>query len=75
MTDLERFVALYASFGINVLVNILEDGRKYIVLGDGHTAGADIGVTASSKFEGYPGFYSDVTFTPDGWFESQGFAE
>lgn len=74
MADLERFVALYASFGIDVRVNTLKDGRKYIVLGDGQAA-ADIGVTTSSKFEGYPGFYSDVTFTPDGWFESQGFAE
>ena len=76
MTDLERFVALYASFGINVRINTLKDGRKYIILnGWGAAVDGGIDVTTSSKLEGYPGFYSDVTFTPDGQFESQGFAE
>ena len=73
MTDLENFVALYKSFGINCLVNKYHDGRQFIKLSEDREDG-DV-VTHSKKFTGYYDFYSTVWFTEDGQFIEQGFWE
>lgn len=81
-TDLERFVELYKSFGIDCKVNIAEkDGQlmhvnkddRFILIGDYYDNKHE--TTGSDKFTGYPSFYSDVVFDKDGKFKTQGFWE
>jgi hypothetical protein len=76
-TDLERFVELYQSLGIHVVVNANADGSTWIMLGKAGTEWfSDEGkVTTSKKFNGYNGFYSDIQFDQAGKFVSQGFWE
>lgn len=72
MSDLENFVNLYKSFGIDCIINKKENEQVIILSGSGNT---DMKETSSSKFDGYGGFYSDVKFDLDGKFISQGFWE
>ncbi len=64
MTDLEKFVELYKSFGIELEVK--EEDTHYAIIMEADT---------HPKFEGYNTFYSDVTFDTDGNFLTQGFWE
>ena len=70
-TDLQRFVELYASFGIDCVVH-QENDKQLIDLGD--TSYTDNN-TRSNKFGGYSGFYSCVVFDSKGKFLRQGFWE
>lgn len=70
-SDLERFKSLYESLGIDLIVNETED-LLTVKLGDEY---GDEELTRSSKFSGYSGFFSDIQFTKDGEFISQGFWE
>ena len=76
MTDLEKFVELYKSFGIECKVveekPYNKDGaHKAIYLGDIDSEDA----TTSEKLTGYSGFGSDVIFDMEGKFIRQGFWE
>lgn len=67
MSDLDRFVALYKSFGIELKPEAkTEYGKEIIVV----ELRAD-----DPKFDGYTGFYSDVEFDKGGTFVRQGFGE
>ncbi len=79
-TDLERFIELYRSFGIECKVNKVDVPHQYshmkaddqyIVLTDGHEGKNE---TGDSRFNGY-GMYTDIVFDSDGKFKSQGFWE
>ena len=65
MTDLEKFVALYKSFGIECNV-IQKYGRQNILLGGDSELS-----TTSELFEGYYGTHSEVMFDLDGKFQGQ----
>lgn len=56
MTDLERFVELYRSFGVECIVNEEADGTREIILSEISTYSEGRKVTTSDKFEGYSGF-------------------
>ena len=90
MTDLERFIELYRSFGIECKVGVRtwENGprlihknepltRQVIQLGGDDFGTDDYGITPtqSGKFDGYGGFYSSVEFDMEGKFIEQGFWE
>jgi len=64
MTDLEKFVELYKSFGIELEVKT--EGTHYTIMMEAND---------DPKLEGYSTFYSDVTFDIDGKFLYQGFWE
>ncbi len=70
-TDLEKFIELYASFGIPLEV-IQENNGQVIMLGESvkHSKHG-----YSEKFNGYACFFSDVRFDENGKFVSQGFWE
>lgn len=68
-TDLERFVELYKSFGIECVVNGDEYGMKFISL---HGSLFNV-ATESSRLIGYSGLFSEVVFYSDGSFNKQGF--
>lgn len=72
MTDLDRFVELYRTFGIECNVNKKDSGYE-IVLSE-HTCYAD-GATRSDKFDGYCGMFTTISFDGDGKFIKQGFWE
>lgn len=67
MTDLEKFIDTYKQFGIEVEAKE-EDDKLTITLGNG------TGVE-SEKFEGYSFFHTQLIFTKEGKFISQGFWE
>lgn len=74
-TDLERFVELYASFGIHCKVRNGESGSEIIL-----SEGVDFpecpdDLTKSEKFGGYMDFFTSVEFDKNGKFVSQGFWE
>lgn len=87
MTDLERFIELYRSLGIECIVNRITidpqfngrsikpeiKERQAIHLGGDDYR--DIKSTSSEKFDGYGGFFSNIEFDMDGNFISQGFWE
>lgn len=76
MTDLEKFIELYSSLGIElVLTNGLRDTQETlrIVLSEGFFG--EMGITYSDKFEGYDGFQSVIDFDLSGKFIKQGFWE
>lgn len=72
MTDLEKFIALYAELGIKLEPKInegtREDGYQYLHLKAGWKQDKD-------DFDGYSGFYSNIYFDETGKFLSQGFWE
>lgn len=72
MTDLGKFIELYRSFGIGCEVRriIMHLGYE-VILKCG--SGSEDGVTFSSKFDGYPEFYTIIKFDEKGKFYSQGF--
>lgn len=82
MTDLEKFVELYRSFGIECVVSereryqyeSLPERIKRIRIGNWEY-GVPEENTDSDKFDGYGGFYSEVIFDMDGKFIKQTFYE
>jgi CMP-2-keto-3-deoxyoctulosonic acid synthetase len=73
MTDLENFVNLYRSFGIECNVNIAKDGTRVIYFE--RSSIPNVIETVSDKFHGHTGFFSQITFDAKGKFISQGFWE
>jgi len=73
-TDLEKFVELYRSFGIECKINS-EDDRQIINLCSEDDDGEDRNGTVSPKLIGHYGFFSKVSFDIYGKFVSQGFWE
>jgi len=71
MTDLEKFIEIYKSFGINCIVGE-KDMQKVIEF---HGSTGWVEPTWSDKFEGYSGFYSQIIFSLDGKFIKQTFYE
>jgi len=72
MTDLERFIELYRSFGIECRVFVNKDCNQEIDLNGSNLSNAQ---TDSIKFDGYAGFFSSVEFDMSGKFLKQGFWE
>ena len=76
MTDLERFIELYRSIGIECY--IYEDEEKWrtkeIKLGAAMYPSGDE-FQSHPLIEGYGGFYTSIVFDKDGKFISQGFWE
>ena len=79
-TDLERFVELYKTFGIECKIiepegidSSLNQKVKIIRLSESSYLVDD--ATTSKKFDGYSGFYSEIIFTENGEFIKQGFWE
>jgi hypothetical protein len=68
MTDLEKFIDLYKSLGIEITVYPGDEGEVYFEL----FAGAFRG---DPRLTGYGGFHTRVTFSADGKFMEQGFWE
>jgi hypothetical protein len=66
MTDLEKFILLYESFGIHLISEKSTKDSNIVV----HLESFD-----NPKFDGYFGFCSDVIFDENGKFLSQGFWE
>jgi hypothetical protein len=73
MTDLEKFVDLYAQFGIKCIVSKLDDGKQFITFQIPDPVRNDPVITYSHKFAGYENVYTDVIFDRDGRFLSQGY--
>jgi hypothetical protein len=73
MTDLERFVKLYADLGIDCKVTEEEDGRKTIIFQIPNFEVDSDFVTYSDKFCGYEVCYSEIIFDKTGKLISQGF--
>lgn len=69
MTDLEKLIDTYKQFGIDLIVYEEDDKFKITLSGWGENS------TNSDKFNGYSGFFSDLEFTKEGKFLSQGFWE
>jgi len=65
-TDLEKFLALYESFGIKLKVIKYKKGDGFCIILE---KGID------PKMDGYTGFYSNVFFDDEGKFIEQGFWE
>jgi len=68
MTDLEKFIQLYESLGIELIPkngSPFNPDNFYLYLNNGD----------NDKFDGYSGFYSDIKFDKDGKFIKQGFWE
>ena len=68
MTDLEKFIELYKSVGIDLAPRPIESGvhigKMFLHLENYYY-----------KFEGYPGFFSNIVFDENGKFVKQGFWE
>ncbi len=64
-SDMERFIELYKSFGIDLKPEKRKDDDYDVSLND----------SISDKFVGYMGFSSTVIFDKDGNFIRQGFWE
>lgn len=77
MTDLEKFVDLYKSIGIECVVNNNPDKTKSILLCSHTIRSKPEQFTLSNKnlFIGHLDFYSEITFDKDGKFVNQGFWE
>ena len=77
LNDLDRFLALYESLGINLGRGDAAD-EIILYMGDEHYCD-EYGVKGykkdDEKFDGYIGFFSTVRFTKDGKFIKQGFWE
>ena len=78
MTDLEKFIELYASIGIKLIVCdcVLSNEESLVVTlhqGSGHPVLEEC--TFSDKFDGYVGFFSSIIFNKEGKFIKQTFSE
>lgn len=74
MTDIQRYVELYRSFGIELTVRWTED-RSQQFLWFGHHNTIDKPFDEHKSFDGYSGFYTAVFFDRDGNYLSQEFME
>lgn len=70
MTDLDKFITLYAELGIELHPQKLGEHTYYP-----NNTGYVVELRAGSGFEGYPGFVSLVYFDEQGKFMEQGFWE
>ena len=68
LTDMERFIAFYKTLGIDLKADVDEKGNPAIYMGC-------YDQKLINLFDGYPGFYSVVSFDKDGKFVKQGFWE
>ena len=85
VTDIERFLELYKSLGIELKVYSKETYKNWngtevsdalvVYLGSTWALVPRGEVIDTRKFQGYGGFYSDVVFAKDGKFVCQGFWE
>ena len=80
MTDLEKFLALYKSFGIELFAGPLGPGpdkKELLRSQDADKAGLVVRLRQDQhdKLEGYGGFCSAVFFDSAGSFLFQGFLE
>lgn len=71
MSDLDKFLALYKGFGIDLGV-IQEDGEQRVILA---AWPAPPGANLHPLFGGYQGFYTRVRFDAEGKFLGQDFYE
>lgn len=74
ITDLEKFIKLYKSFGIDCIVN--ENQNEFLICfgidsTDLKSHLLDTKVTTSPSFNGYGSSYCFVRFCKDGSFKSQ----
>lgn len=76
MTDLERFIELYKSFGIDCKVNQINE-EQVIFLGDydSYDTYPEYEKTRHVSLGGYGNFYSEVIFDKDGKYSRQNFYE
>lgn len=74
-TDLERFIELYKSFGIECKVNKTNKDQYILFVQQNDYDKYENRETRSEKFDGYYCFHSDITFDLDGKFIKQGFWE
>lgn len=72
MTDLQNFIELYKSIGIELTV-IQEEEFQIILIGE--SCWEHDNLSSSKKFKGYSGFFSKIEFDKNGNFISQGFWE
>jgi len=76
MSDLDNFIKLYKSFGIDLKPKKTEKGEEVFVNGEYSVEPhIIIGMRQGDLFCGYSGFFSDVIFDKDGKFVEQGFWE
>lgn len=77
MTDLERFIDLYRSVGIECKINPTDDGEQEIILTEERSRFMFKGVeiTTSEKIRGFSGFHTAILFDKNGKFISQGIYE
>jgi hypothetical protein len=73
MTDLEKFLALYESFGIKCSVFEDLENRQIVRLIVNNDPGRELeeGCTSSEKIDGYDRFYTDIVFDSSGKFICQ----
>ena len=74
-TDLDRFIKLYKSFGIDCIVFEPDGLIKRIQFQSSSNGNEDENDTVSYKFDGYIYLYSTIDFDMDGKFLEQGFWE
>ena len=74
-TDLQRFVALYKSFGIDCKIEKHPGANdmQSITLGMRDATRATERFTEDQRFEGYLGHFTEVLFDADGQFYGQAF--
>ena len=72
MKDINKFIKLYKSLGIDLIVNRTDEGQ-YIILGESFYNHKE--VTFSKYFKGYIGYHTVISFDIKGNFLSQGFYE
>jgi hypothetical protein len=73
MSDLDRFIELYRSFGIECVVNAKGENKVIYLCESDYTF--DEQATLSDKLKGYNDFFSKVIFDGNGKFIEQGFYE
>ena len=66
MTDLEKFLELYRSVGIEPEINEVKNGTLLRLEAES---------SRNSPFVGYMGFYTQITFDQNGKFQNQGIWE
>ena len=72
-SDLDRFIELYRSFGIDCVVNEKNEIKIIYLCESDYTFNEQ--ATLSDKLKGYNDFFSKVVFDSNGKFIEQGFYE